>query len=81
MKHIATLRMLIEQHGNAATLAKKIGITRGHLSDVLAGKRAIGLDMAFRLEDACGTNGLRLLQHQLEHACDEYRKKQHSHKG
>lgn len=46
------------KYGLQAELAKEVGITEGHLNNILKRRFRAGIDLSFRLEEACFKRGM-----------------------
>lgn len=68
------LRAIMGADLNISVAAKKLGIGRPALSNVLNGNAELSLELAAKIEDVFNYSGLALLQEQTQQKWHEYRK-------
>jgi len=65
MIYLKRLRKKIEKIGSQRDVAERLDVSHQYLSDVLAGKRALSIPFAYKVDTILGINMFPMLRDQL----------------
>ena len=68
------LKKMLPKEMSQREAAKRLKVVPSHLHDLLSGRRAVSIAMAFRLADTVGKTADWWARKQLEHDLAEYRR-------